>query len=53
MVCVTHLQYGCGAVHLALENGHAELVQTLVNEFGMSLEIRDNVSILAVHELKP
>ena len=53
MVCVTHLQYGRGAVHLARENGHAELVQTLVTEFGMSPEIRDNVSILALHELNP
>ena len=55
MVCVTctHLQDGRGAVHLARVNGHAELVQTLVDEFGMSPEVRDNVSILTVHELKP
>ena len=46
MVCVPHLQDGRGAVHLACEGGHTQLVQTLVKEFGMSPDIRDNVSML-------
>ena len=45
MVCVTRLQDGDGAVHLACKGGHAHLVKTLVDKFGMSLAIRDNVSI--------
>ena len=45
MVCVTHVQDGRGAVHLACEGGHTQLVQTLVKEFRMSPNIRDNVSI--------
>ena len=45
MVCVTHMQDGDGAVHLACEGGDAHLVKTLVDEFGMSLDIRNNVSI--------
>ena len=45
MVCLPHVQDGHGAVHLACEGGHAQLVQTLVKEFGMSPDIRDNVSI--------
>ena len=44
MVCLPHLQDGCGAVHLACEGGHTQLVQTLVKEFGMPPNIRDNVS---------
>ena len=44
MVCVTHLQDGRGAVHLACKGGHTHLAKTLVDEFGMSLAIRDNVS---------
>ena len=44
LACVTHLQDGDGAVHLACEGGQAHLVKTLVDEFGMSLDIRDNVS---------
>ena len=31
--------------------GHVQLVKTLVEEFGMSPDVRDNVSILTVHEL--
>ena len=45
MACATHLQDGRGAVHQACAGGHAQLAKTLVDEFGMSLEIRDNVSI--------
>ena len=45
MVCVPHLQDGYGAVHLACGGGHTQLVQTLVKEFGMSPDIRDNVSM--------
>ena len=45
MVCVTHLQDGRGAVHLACEGGHANLAKTLVDQFGMSMDVRDNVSI--------
>ena len=45
MVCVTHLQSGNGAVHHACGGGHTQLVQTLVKEFGMSPDIRDNVSM--------
>ena len=45
MVCLPHLQDGRGAVHLACKGGHTQLVQTLVKEFGMSPNIRDNVSI--------
>ena len=45
MACATHLQNGCGAVHLACAGGHTHLVKTLVDEFGMSMDIRDNVSI--------
>ena len=49
IVCVPHLQYGRGAVHLACEGGHVQLVETLVGEFGMSPDTRDNVSILTGH----
>ena len=52
IVCVPHLQYGRGAVHLACGGGHVQLVETLVGEFGLSPDTRDNVSILTVHELK-
>ena len=52
IVCVPHLQDGRGAVHLACEGGHVQLVETLVGEFVMSPDTRDNVSILTVHELK-
>ena len=45
MACATHLQDGHSAVHLACEGGHAHLAKTLVDEFGMSMDIRDNVSI--------
>ena len=45
MACATHLQDGDGAVHLACAGGHAQLVKTLVDEFGMSMDVRDNVSI--------
>ena len=53
IVCGPHLQDGSGAVHQACERGHAQLVKTLVEEFRMSPDTRDNVSILTVHELKP
>ena len=53
IVCAPHLQDGCGAVHLACEGGHVKLVETLVGEFGMSPDTRDNMCILTVHELKP
>ena len=53
IVCVPHLQDGRGALHLACEHGHAQLVKTLVEEFRMSPDTRDNVSILTVHELQP
>ena len=46
-----HLQDGRGAVHLACKGGHVQLVKILVEEFGMSPDVRDNVSILTVHEL--
>ena len=52
LVCVPYLQDGCGAVHLASEGGHAELVQMLMGEFGFPPDTRDNVSILIVHGLK-
>ena len=52
IVCVPHLQDGRGAVHLACEGGHTHLVKTMVEEFGMSPDTRDNVSILTVHEYK-
>ena len=45
MVCLPHLQDGCGAVHYACGGGHTQLVQTLVKEFGMSPDIMDNVSM--------
>ena len=46
IVGVPHLQYGRGAVHLACRGGHVQLVKTLVEEFEMSLDIRDDVSSL-------
>ena len=46
-----HLQDGRGAIHLACKGGHVQLVKTLVEEFGMSPDVRDTVSILTVHEL--
>lgn len=51
---VPHLQYGNGAVHLAHVSGHVQLVKVLMEEFGVSPETRDNVSILTAsdHELK-
>ena len=45
MACATHMQDGWGAVHQACEGGHTHLVKTLVDEFGMSMDVRDNVSI--------
>ena len=45
MACATPLQDGHSAVHQACERGHTQLAKILVDEFGMSLEIRDNVSI--------
>ena len=53
MVCVPHLQRGHGAIHLACEGGHVQLVETMVGEFGMSPDTRDNVKISTVHERKP
>ena len=51
IVCVPHLQDGCGAVHLACGGGHVQLVKTLVEEFGMTPDVNDKVSILSVHDL--
>ena len=53
IVCFPHLQRGRSAVHLVCEGGNVRLVETLVGEFRLSPDTRDNVSILAVHELKP
>ena len=53
VVCVPHLQDGCGALDWASKGGHAELVQMLVDEFGFPPDTRDNVRILIVHGLKP
>ena len=47
------VQVGSGALHLARGSGYANLVKILVGEFGISPDIRDNESILTVHELKP
>ena len=44
------MQDGCGAVHLACKGGHVQLVKTLVEEFGMTPDVRDKVSILSVHD---
>ena len=52
IVCVPHLQDGHGALHQACEGGHTQLVKTLVEEFGMSPNTRDNVSILTVHKYR-
>ena len=51
IVCVPHLQHGRGAVHRACRGGHVQIVNTLVEEFGMSPNVRDNVSFLTVHKL--
>ena len=51
VVCVPHLQDGCGALDWASKGGHADLVQMLVGEFPP--DTRDSVSILTVHGLKP
>ena len=44
VVCVPHLQDGCGALDWASKGGHADLVQMLVDEFGFPPDTRDNVS---------
>ena len=48
VVCVPHLQDGCGALDLASKGGHAELVQMLMGEFGFQPDTSDSVSILTV-----
>ena len=53
VVCVPHLQDGCGALHLACQGGHTELVRMLVKEYWFPPDRRDNVSILIVHGLEP
>ena len=45
VVCVPHLQDGCGALDWASKGGHTELVQMLVGEFGFPPDSRDSVSI--------
>ena len=45
VVCVLHLQDGCGALDLASKGGHAELVMMLVGEYGFP-DTRGSVSIL-------
>lgn len=37
------LQYGASAVHLASLNGNIELIQMLVEEFGLSVDVKDKV----------
>ena len=45
----THLKNGRGALNLACEDGHFQLVMTLLGEFGMSLDNRDNVTSVSCH----
>ena len=52
VVCVPHLQDGCGALDWASEGGHTELVQILLDEYGFP-DTRDTVSILLVLGLEP
>ena len=51
VVCVPHLQDGCGALDWASKGDHAELVQMLVGEFGFPPDSRDTVSILIAYVL--
>ena len=44
-----HLKNGRGALNLACEDGYFQLVMTLLGEFGMSLDNRDNVTSVSCH----
>lgn len=47
-IFATHwLQDGAGAVHLVSLSGKIEMIQMLVEEFGLSVDVKDKVCVIA------